>query len=301
MRTPADAAGTAQVVLDDVAVAGVQLGRGQLDASGKDGAFRAELALPEQQLRATGSARIEPAGTLAAEAAMPAVDLAPFLRGLAPDAAELGGTLAARATARVPLADPGRGEGLALARSGAPRGGERELGEPRPHPGALGARRVLARAVPARRQGRDRLRRGDDRGGRTARRQGHRQAVPGHAGRHPAGDPRDRRRAGSLAARVRRPRLADVRRRRGDPPRQPPAARSAGDAARCRGALRSVEPGPPAQGGHRLARRRAAWRRAAPSPFAAGSRAATGRRSRPGTSRRARSRDSRAPGTPTSS
>ncbi len=170
-----------------------------------------------------------------------------------------------------------------------------------PHPGALGARRVLARAVPARRQGRDRLRRGDGRGGRTARRQGHRQAVAGHAGRHPAGDPRDRRRAGSLAARVRE---ASPRRRSSATGRSTAATcccaigrrrcATSRRASRCR-ARASSSRRPPARSAA------GAWRRAAPSPFAAGSPAATGRRSRPGTSRRARSRGSRAPGTPTSS
>ena len=109
---PADVTGTARAVLDDVAVGSLPLGRGQFDVTARDGVFRAELAFPEQRLRASGSARIDAGGILLAEAAVPDVDLAPLARALGSAPAALGGTLSARATARVPLAEPRRGEGV---------------------------------------------------------------------------------------------------------------------------------------------------------------------------------------------
>jgi autotransporter translocation and assembly factor TamB len=112
MRSPTDVTGTARAVLDDVAVGSLPLGRGQFDVTARDGVFRADLAFPEQRLRASGSARIDAGGVLLAEAAVPDVDLAPLTRALAPAPAALGGTLSARATARVPLAEPRRGEGV---------------------------------------------------------------------------------------------------------------------------------------------------------------------------------------------
>ncbi len=112
IRSPSDVTGAVRAVLDDVVVRAVPLGRGQLDISARDGTFRAELAFPEPRLRASGSARIDAAGTLAAEATVPDVDLAPFLRGLGPAPAALGGTFSARATARIPLAEPQRGDGI---------------------------------------------------------------------------------------------------------------------------------------------------------------------------------------------
>src|SRR6185295_11549266 len=74
IRSPADVTGTARAVLDDVAVGGLSLGRGQFDVTARDGAFRAELAFPEPRLRASASARIDAGGALIAEAAVPDID-----------------------------------------------------------------------------------------------------------------------------------------------------------------------------------------------------------------------------------
>jgi autotransporter translocation and assembly factor TamB len=112
MRSPSDVTGTARAAFDDVTVGAVPLGRGQFDVSARDGVLSAELAFPEQRLRASGSARIDAGGFLVAEAAVLDVDLAPFTRALGPAPGVLGGTVSARATARVPLAEPRRGEGL---------------------------------------------------------------------------------------------------------------------------------------------------------------------------------------------
>ncbi|HYB44756.1 MAG TPA: translocation/assembly module TamB domain-containing protein, partial [Candidatus Methylomirabilis sp.] len=112
IRGPADVSGNVHAVLDDVAVGGVPFGRGQLEASARDGVVRAELAFPEQRLQASGSGRIDADGVLAAEAVLPAVDLAPVARALGLAHAAIEGSMAARATARIPLAGPGRAEGV---------------------------------------------------------------------------------------------------------------------------------------------------------------------------------------------
>jgi autotransporter translocation and assembly factor TamB len=111
VRSTADVSGAVHVQLDDVAVGKVPLGRGQVDVSADDGTFRAEVTFPEPRLRASASGRIDADGTLSAQAAAPGIDLGPFARALAVPGG-LGGTLSARATARVPLADPRRGEGV---------------------------------------------------------------------------------------------------------------------------------------------------------------------------------------------
>jgi autotransporter translocation and assembly factor TamB len=110
MRSPADVSGAVHARLDDVAVGKVALGRGQIDVSARDSVFRAEVAFPEPRLRISASGRIDSGGTLTAEATAPGIDLGPFARALDVPGG-LGGTLSARATARVPLAEPRRGEG----------------------------------------------------------------------------------------------------------------------------------------------------------------------------------------------
>jgi autotransporter translocation and assembly factor TamB len=111
MRSPADVTGTVRAQLDDVAVGGVAFGRGHIDVSARDGAFHAEVAFPESRLQASGSGRIDAAGTLTAEAAAPGIDLGLFTKALGVPGAPTG-TLSARATARVPFADPQKGEGV---------------------------------------------------------------------------------------------------------------------------------------------------------------------------------------------
>ena len=111
IRAPSDVSGSVRAVLDDVAVGDVALGRGQLDVTAQAGVFRADAAFPGQRLRARGTGRIDAGGTLAAEATLPDVDIATLAHTLGHAPATLGGTLSARATARVPLADPRRGEG----------------------------------------------------------------------------------------------------------------------------------------------------------------------------------------------
>ena len=111
MSSASDVTGTARVVLEDVAVGDVALGRGQLDASAQSGALRADLSFPEPRLQASGRGRVDAAGTLDAELTVPDVDLARVGRLLGPSLGGLGGTVSARATARVPLADPRRGDG----------------------------------------------------------------------------------------------------------------------------------------------------------------------------------------------
>ena len=103
-------AGTAHATLDDAAVGGLSLGRGQLDVSARDSEFRAELAFPEPRLQATAHGRIA-AGTLDVEATVHDVDLARLWRPLDPALGTIGGRVSARATARVPLGEPSRGEG----------------------------------------------------------------------------------------------------------------------------------------------------------------------------------------------
>jgi translocation and assembly module TamB len=63
-------------------------------------------------LKATASGPLEAAGVVTAEAALSELPLAPLIRELLPGAAGLDGSLSARATARVPLTDPRRGEGV---------------------------------------------------------------------------------------------------------------------------------------------------------------------------------------------
>lgn len=110
--TTADVTGTVRAVFDDVAVSGVRLGRGQFDVSAQDGAFRADLTFPEPRLQARIRGRVDAAGTLDTEATVPDIDLASLTRTLGLDVAEVGGTISARATARVPLAEPWRGDGI---------------------------------------------------------------------------------------------------------------------------------------------------------------------------------------------
>ena len=112
MGSATDVNGTARVVLEDVAVGDVALGRGQLDASAQNGALRADLSFPEPRLQASGRGRVDAAGTLDAEVAMPDVDLARVTRLLAPTLTAVAGTVSVRGTARVPLADARRGEGV---------------------------------------------------------------------------------------------------------------------------------------------------------------------------------------------
>ncbi|HEX7214045.1 MAG TPA: translocation/assembly module TamB domain-containing protein, partial [Methylomirabilota bacterium] len=99
-------------VLEDVAVGDVTLGRGQLDASAQNGAFRADLSFPEPRLQASGHGRVDAAGTLDAEVTVPDVDLGRVGRMLGPSLSGLAGTVSARGTARVPLADPGNGHAV---------------------------------------------------------------------------------------------------------------------------------------------------------------------------------------------
>jgi hypothetical protein len=108
-----DVNGTARVVLEDVAVGDVALGRGQLDASAQNGALRADLSFPDPRLQASAHGRIDAAGMLDAEVAVPDVDLARVTRLLAPTSTAIAGTVSARGTARVPLAEPRRGDGVA--------------------------------------------------------------------------------------------------------------------------------------------------------------------------------------------
>jgi hypothetical protein len=103
--------GNVRAELDDVAVAGAVLGRGQVDVSARDGAVRAEVTFPEPRLQASASGRIDAAGTLTAEATAPRIDVGFFARALGAPS-DLTGTVSVRATARVPLADPQRGEGV---------------------------------------------------------------------------------------------------------------------------------------------------------------------------------------------
>jgi autotransporter translocation and assembly factor TamB len=107
-----DVTGTVRTVLEDVAVGGVALGRGQFDVSAQDGAFRADLAFPEPRLQALVRGRVDTAGTLDTEATVQDIDLARLTRTLGLDLAAIGGTVSARATARVPLAEPWRGDGV---------------------------------------------------------------------------------------------------------------------------------------------------------------------------------------------
>ncbi|HXJ80761.1 MAG TPA: translocation/assembly module TamB domain-containing protein, partial [Candidatus Methylomirabilis sp.] len=111
MQSAADVSGTARADLDDVAVAGVLLGRGQIDVSARDGSFRVEAAFPEPRLRASANGRIDSGGTLTGETVVPGIDLTALTRRLAVPGG-LGGALSVRATARVPLAEPRRGEGV---------------------------------------------------------------------------------------------------------------------------------------------------------------------------------------------
>jgi translocation and assembly module TamB len=112
MRSPADLSGTAHAALTDVGVGGVSLGRGVIDVSSRAGALRAEVAFPERGLRATGSGRLDAGGTLSAEASAPAIDLGVLAEAIRSAPATLGGTLGARVTAQVSLAEPARGEGV---------------------------------------------------------------------------------------------------------------------------------------------------------------------------------------------
>jgi autotransporter translocation and assembly factor TamB len=112
MSSTADVNGTARVELEDVAVGGVALGRGQLDASAQHGALRADLSFPEPRLQASARGRVDAAGTLDAEVTVPDVDLARVSRMLGPTFAGIGGAAAARATARIPLAEPRRGDAV---------------------------------------------------------------------------------------------------------------------------------------------------------------------------------------------
>ena len=110
LRSLADVTGSARAELEDVAVAGAALGRGQVDLTARDGALRVELAFPEARLRVSGVGRVDAAGTLTAEAHAPGIDLRRFTGGLGVPGG-LGGTLSASATARVPLARPALGDG----------------------------------------------------------------------------------------------------------------------------------------------------------------------------------------------
>ena len=112
LRSPADATGRVHATFEDAAVGGVRLGRGQIEASGKDGVYRAEIAFPEQRLQASGRARVEGGNMLSAEVALPAIDLGLLAKATAPTSIPVSGTLSARATGRVPLAEPRRGEGV---------------------------------------------------------------------------------------------------------------------------------------------------------------------------------------------
>jgi autotransporter translocation and assembly factor TamB len=109
MPSTADLAGTARAVFADVAVAGVDLGRGQLDLSVSQRAFRAQLGFAERRLGVTASGPLTREGKASAEATISSLDLGPLLRRAG--AGALGGTLSARATWRGPLAEPRRGEG----------------------------------------------------------------------------------------------------------------------------------------------------------------------------------------------
>jgi autotransporter translocation and assembly factor TamB len=112
MSSAADVTGTARVVLDDVAVGDAALGRGQLDASAQNGAVRADLAFPDPRLQVSARGRVDAAGMLDAEVTSADIDLARVARLLGSTLNGIGGTLAARATARVPLAEPRRGDGV---------------------------------------------------------------------------------------------------------------------------------------------------------------------------------------------
>ncbi len=242
MRSPADVSGAVHAQLDDVAVGKVALGRGQIDVSARDSVFRAEVAFPEPRLRISGSGRIDSGGTLTAEAAAPGIDLGPFARALDVPGG-LGGTLSARATARVPLAEPRRGEGvLSIDPLRVVVASEAwESGSPIEIRWAEGG--VFARDLPACREGRAALRSGNACGGREA---GRPDVCPGaarDARRHAPRGPGERRCPRPLAARIGKSGRADLHRGRSDSPRQPAPARSAGDLARPRGAVQPVEPG----------------------------------------------------------
>jgi len=112
VRSPAEVAGSVHVAFDDVAVSGTRLGRGQLDASGKDGVFRAALVFPEQRLQLNGNGRVDAGNVLSIELSLPGLDVGLLAKTLGPSPIPLGGTLSARATGRVPLADPRRGDGM---------------------------------------------------------------------------------------------------------------------------------------------------------------------------------------------
>jgi autotransporter translocation and assembly factor TamB len=109
MPSTAVLAGTARAVFADVAVAGVDLGRGQLDLSVGERAFRARLGFPERRLAITASGPLDSGEDATAEATISSLDLGPLLRRSG--AVALGGTLSARATWRGALAAPRRGQG----------------------------------------------------------------------------------------------------------------------------------------------------------------------------------------------
>ncbi len=202
MRSIADVTGTARAVLEDVAVGGVSLGRGQLDLSARDRAYRADLAFPEPRLRASARGRVDAAGTLEAEGAIPDVDLARLTRALEPARRPRRHDLGPRHRARAARGAAARHRHrLDRSRLRLIVGG-RHVGEREPDPDPLGAGRLVPRRLPARRQAGRLPRGGGHRGrGRQAGRARVGPAAARHARREAARDPRDRGHARSLAAR----------------------------------------------------------------------------------------------------
>ena len=103
---PADLTAAARVVLEDVVLAGLGLGRGTADVAVRGGEVTADLAFPGRRLTATAGGRLT-GSALTARAAIEELALVSLLRELAPaTASRVEGTVSARATARIPVATP---------------------------------------------------------------------------------------------------------------------------------------------------------------------------------------------------
>ena len=106
----ANLTGEAHAAFDGVVAGGVTLGRGRIDATARDRGFRAEIDFPEAKVRAVATGQIDAQQVLEAQGTLADFPLTVLARALLPETTAEG-ALSARATARVPLKDPRRGDG----------------------------------------------------------------------------------------------------------------------------------------------------------------------------------------------
>jgi hypothetical protein len=106
-------AGAGRIVAEDVAVAGILLGRGVADLSVDGAALRGDVAFPEARVTATSQGRLDGAAVIATRVMVADLEVEPLLRQFRPDlVGTVTGRLSAVATLDVPAAAPRDTRGL---------------------------------------------------------------------------------------------------------------------------------------------------------------------------------------------